>query len=131
MALVTGLTKKLDIPGEDGQWITIRQLSWRQRERASEARTDQVMGRLKSMGPDILRELQGAQARPDVQAATADPLTAYDKALVLQFGITAWSYGDKVKPDDIDELDEATADWAAREIIAFSSPPTEEQQKNA
>jgi len=130
MSIVTGLTKRVEIPHEEGQWMIFRQLSWREREKASEARTDAVMARVKGMGVDLMREIRGNEDRPEVQAVLADPSMSYDKALVLQFGIVDWSYDGKPTPGAIDSLDDVTAEWAFREIIAFSSPPSEEEQKN-
>lgn len=129
MAIVTGYTKRLDIPHEPGQWMTIRQLSKRQRERAADARTDAVLTRVKGMGLELLREFQG-QARPDVQAAMADGANAYDWVTVLQYGLEAWSYEAPLTIENIENLDEATADWAFREVLAFSGPLTEDERKN-
>ena len=139
MAIVTGLMKRVEIPNEEGQWLKIRQLSWRQREKASDARTDAVLNRVKGMGAELIKQLQGAETRPEVEGALADPSVNYDKLLVLQYGIAEWSYPEKLTvgvkgklafSDAIENLDDATADWAMREILAFSSPPPEEQQKN-
>ena len=129
MAIVTGLTKKVDIPHEEGQWIIIRQLSWRQREKASDAKTDSVLARVKSMGVDLMHELRGAEDRADVKKALADPAASYDRSLVLEFGIVDWSYKEKL-PKAVDDLDEITAVWAAEQILAFSSPASEEEVKN-
>jgi len=129
MAIVTGLTKKVDIPHEEGQWIIIRQLSWRQREKASDSKTDSVLARVKSMGVDLMHELRGAEKRADVKAALADPAASYDRSLVLQFGIVDWSYG-KFAPEIVDDLDEITAAWAVEQILAFSGPASEEEAKN-
>ena len=129
MAIVTGLTKKVDIPHEEGQWMIFRQLSWRQREKASDAKTDSVLARVKSMGTELMRELRGAEDRVDVKKALADPAASYDRSLVLQYGIVDWSYKEKL-PKAVDELDEITAAWAAGEILAFSSPASEEEAKN-
>lgn len=126
MPIVTGLTKRLPIPHEKGQWIIIRQLSWRQKEKASEAKTDSVLAWAKTMGAELMREIQSAASRP----ATLDPADSYDKALVLRFGITDWSYETPLSPDAIDELDDVTAAWAVGEILAFSGPASEEEAKN-
>lgn len=127
MAIVSGQTKRLEIPHESGESVVIRQLSWRQREEASDVQTDKALRRMKNVGPELLREFQKAGERP---AANADPANTYDRATVLQSGIVSWSYSDKPKSEEIDGLDEVTVDWLFREIIAFSGPPMEEERKN-
>jgi hypothetical protein len=54
----------------------------------------------------------------------ADPLASYDQALLLQYGVAAWSYPVPVTPGQLDRLDERTAEWAARRIAVLNSPPT-------
>lgn len=127
MPIVTGITKKVESPHEPGEYAVIRQLSWRQREEASDVQTDKALRRMKNVGPELLREFQRAGERPD---PNADPANTYDRATVLQSGLVSWSYSEEPKPEEIDGLDEATADWLFREIIAFSGPPAEEERKN-
>jgi len=127
MPIVSGITKRIEHPFEAGVSATIRQLSWRQREEASEEQMNRAMTRVKNIGPELLREFQrtGEQVNPD-----ADPATTYDRGTVIQAGLVSWSYEDEVTPENIDGLDQATADWLFREIIAFSGPRTEEERKN-
>lgn len=81
------------------------------------------------MGGELLRDLQNMNRdQVDADAATQtadDPLARLDQATVLLAGIVAWSYPDKVSPDNINALDAATARWAALEIINLGSPPLE------
>lgn len=126
MALASKQTTRVDIPHEENQWMDLRRLSWRQLEAASDAVTDANLERIKRLGGDLLRAMQGA-ASGQQQA----PESAYDRAAVLGAGIVRWSYDVPVSPQAIDDLDEATAAWAVHEILALGKLRTEEQQKNA
>lgn len=125
MAIVTGFTKRVEIPHEEGQWLTIRQLSKRQREKAAEAKLNSVMKLAKSMGRDLMDRLGKGQPSTD-----GNPNDAYDWPTVLRYGIAEWSYKEPVSPDAIDGLDEMTADFAFEQILAFSVPVSEEEAKN-
>lgn len=130
MGIVTGINKRLDIPHEPGEWMMIRKLSWRQLQTASDARTASVMQTVKAMGGEVLRELQGAREREDVQTAAADPLTGYDLGDLLRAGIEAWSYSMSVNRESIDALDDETARWAGRAILDFNAPRQGDERKN-
>jgi hypothetical protein len=123
--LVNKITKKVDIPHEEGEWIELKKLSWKQLEQASDASTNALMERMKKMGGDILSALR--DAAPQEQ----NPEEAkYDISTVLKFGIVRWSYDAAVK-DNIDLLDDETAQWAFKEILNMNKPRTDEEEKNA
>ena len=126
MALVTNITKKVDIPHEEGGWMEFRRLSWRQLENASEITADAMLDRMKKLGGDLLTALRDLDAKQE-QA----PQAQYDRAAILRAGIAAWSYDAKINPDTVDSLDEETAVWAFSEILSFNKPRTEEERKNA
>ncbi len=126
MALVTNITKKVDIPHEEGEWMEFRKLSWKQLEHASDVSTDALMERMKKMGGDILKALTNSTKEQE-----QDPASKYDRATVLRKGIARWSYEEKVNPDNLDSLDEETAAWAFKEILSLNNPRSEEETKNA
>jgi len=80
---------------------------------------------MKKMGGDIINALQEV-GREQKQ----DPAAKYDKGTVLGWGIVKWSYDAEVSKENIDALDEKTADWAFREILSLNEPRTEDEQKN-
>jgi len=125
VALVTGITRKVEIPHEPGEWMELKRLSWRQLEVAAEVQTDILFKRIKKMGSDIVSAFQRAGKEQEV-----DPYTKYDRETVLQVGILKWSYDAEVNKASIDSLDEETAEWAFREILSLNKPRTEEEQKN-
>lgn len=150
--LVNTIKRRLDVPGEPGEWIEIRRLSWRQMDTARETRQTAVLLRVKALGGDIFKALQeqAASAPAPVEAVAGLPAESvalaeperpdageYDRAALLAAGVVGWSYADeagnrvKVSPATLDQLDEETAAWLATEILAFSRPATGEERKNA
>src|SRR4030067_552195 len=127
MGVLTGYTKRVEIPHEQGQWMEIRQVSKRQKEKAADAKTEVALLKAKAMGPELMATIQNAQPTAIVREPTVD---AFDWATVLMFGIAAWSSAESVTVENIEALDETTADWAFKTILAFSGPPTEDERKN-
>lgn len=125
MAIVKGITKRAEIPHEPGEWMELRRLSWRQLEQASDAQSDAALDRMKRLGGDLLKAL-----RDTVSNQEQNPTAKYDQAAVLKSGIVNWSYNVPVTPENIDDLDKETADWAVEEILGMHAPRTEEERKN-
>ncbi|HET6498164.1 MAG TPA: hypothetical protein VFH17_03815 [Coriobacteriia bacterium] len=125
--LTSKISKTVDIPHEPGEWLTIRRLSGKAIERARSEFSREVIG---VFGRDMLEGMK-SQADADEAAPETEPnpLAGLDVSTVLRCGITAWSYGKRVQPEQVDDLDEVTRDWAAREIIALGSE-TEAERKN-
>ena len=120
MALTKGVTRKVEVPHEQGAWLELRQLNFRQ---IAEARALKLNTTI-----DLLRSLEGIPL-PAGRAWSIDnsaPPGSFDVPTLLKYGIVAWSYGDEVTPD---ELDERTAIWAACEIVALSVPDEATEKK--
>jgi len=124
MALVTDTVRRIQIPHEEGEWMEIKRLSWRQLEMAAEIQSDSMLKKLKAMGGDLVKALQQAGKQQE-----QDPATKYDRGAVLKSGIVRWSYDADIE-ENIDALDEETADWAFQEILNLNQPRTEEERKN-
>jgi len=126
MGLVTDKTKRVEAPDGSG-WVDIKALGWLALDNARTKRIHQLSERLQAL-KDL--KLPTAAELKDLTSLAAaqkpDPLTAYDKRYLLTHGIAAWSYGETV---DVEALDEATADWAAREILSYSVPGESEMGK--
>jgi hypothetical protein len=118
MGVVSKITKRIDVPSESGQWIEIRMLSWLTLDKARKERLKDIAGM-----SDVFAAFRTLAANGAIESAKTvaddDPMEAYDKRTLLGHGIAAWSYGDTVNPED---LDEHTADWAARQILAYTVP---------
>ena len=122
MGLVTNITKRLDVPHEQGEWVEIRKLSWRQLEAASDAQTEKAMAKVSGLGAELMASL------PKAVAGDRDPVDSYDRGAALAAGIIAWSYDAPVSPDAIGDLDEETAGWLMREIISFTTGDAAERK---
>lgn len=130
--------KRVEIPHEPGAWMVLRPLPWPLLEAAASERTRRQTAAATELMSSIMsaeerREAMAAaqaQNRQDgVQAPTAppDPADVWDRRIVLRAGIVEWSYGDPFDPDLIDDLDEQTADWAFRTILAPAVKAEEER----
>ncbi len=111
MGLTKNVTKRLEVPGEDGAWISIRMLSWITLDKAKKIRTGELI--------ETARSLSGVELPTPTVAAEKDRLVQYDMGTLLKHGIVSWGYGDEV---DIEQLDAPTADWAARAILDYALP---------
>ena len=139
MAINTVLTETEAIPHEPGQWIEFRRLGHKALKEAREGKARRQMRAASDVSRDLdpaflqrMRdEVTAAVAAREAAAPEADPLDDYDTDELLRRGIAAWSYADPLTPENIDGLDEATADWAARRILALSKPTTGDAQKNS
>jgi len=141
--LTRDLTRTLDIPDEPGQQITVRKLSHYQLAMAEDARLDRVLAKAARIG-SVAMPQQSAEEREQARLDAEKPENRYDRATVLRYGITAWTYAEPLTPEATEELDEASAAWAFAEIMAFSlrsdaerkasaggSPPTSGQGEGA
>lgn len=126
MALVTNIIHRAEIPHEPGEWMDLARLSWRQQELATNIASQEGLKRLKALGGDLLKAMRdfGKEQEQKIEAK-------FDRGFVLEAGIVNWSYDAKVNKENIDALDEQTADWAFREILQLNIPRTEDEQKNA
>lgn len=118
MAIVKNLVRKLVIPHEDDQWMRLRQLSWKELEENRDKKIDQFLARAKDMATamDLIQDSDKEE--------TKDPLAEFDLGLLLVNGIVEWSYDDELTKENVEQLDEVTAKWAAKEIIGV---PTDEE----
>ena len=127
MGIVSKLTRRLDVPNEPGAWIEIRQLSWITLDKSRKVRLKEL-AELSGSFATGLNKMDSAEREAAKKVAAADPLAPHDMAILLKHGITSWSYGDPVTTDD---LDERTAEWAAREILSYSVPTEAEKKTSA
>jgi hypothetical protein len=122
--LVTGQTWTKEIPHEPGQSITFRKLSWLGLEHAATVRRQALVAELKDFG-DLVSKLP----QPDATKAQAQP-ELYDRRVLLHKGIVAWTYPEEVNEQNVDLLDEETANWAVEQIRQAHAARTPEARKN-
>ncbi len=127
--LTSRITKEVPIPHEPGEWLRIRRLPGKKLEEAREEKTRQALVRCRAMGGEAIKQLQETSREEATQTLAADPFAQHDTDTLLRAGIIAWSYEEKPTPQNIEDLDEQTRQWAAREIFALSFV-TEDDSKN-
>jgi hypothetical protein len=145
VGLVTGVTKTIDIPGEDAQ-VVIKRLNHTQLKDAARARQREGIDYMKEMGGELIRAMRSedkddaektAKRLKDLQDRQESDVSNYDRTQLLKYGIVSWSY--PIPPYQetkdgitagIDELDEPTAKFIAQEIFEFSRPRTAAEAKN-
>lgn len=119
--LVSRNAREVPIPHEAGEWLKLRPLSWKQLDDARKARQREAVKSsvemTREMGPELMAQIRSARTDAPAETAPGDPLDAYDRATLLRLGIVGWSYEEPVSAEAIDDLDEETAEWAARELI--------------
>ena len=134
-----GITKKLDHPNEQGEWVVIRKVSSGYLDLAREAFARRSSRQIKEMGglaslPSFNRcvkcggqQQDGHECNPlDVFAkeerekgpSAIDP-ASLDRKVMLNAAIASWSSGDEVNEESVGDLNEFTADWLFREIVSF------------
>ena len=139
--LVTKTEKQVDIPHERDQWMQFRRLSWFELNEAAEAAERRSVKKMNQFGSEAVEAIIASHEK--TAAATADTdgdgdatptkaptVGSYDRESLLESGIVAWSYEEKVSPKTIKQLDAKTARWAAEQIFELSREETEDERKN-
>ena len=117
--MLTGdLVERVDIPHEDGEWVSFRYLSWKDLSEAEQVRTQTVMDSARRMGADFYSALSDVKRDPD---SGPKPEDSYDRGWLLRVGIADWSYKEPVSPEAVDRLDNRTAVWAIEQIVRINS----------
>ncbi len=132
MALRSGYTKREAIPHEEGEWMDLRLLGWRELDQARRARQGESFDNIRQMGAlwkDIQIMQREMQKEGGADDAVADPLQTYDLGTVLKLGVSGWSYGEAVSDETIGQLDPVTAQWAAKIIVGVVAE-SEAERKN-
>ena len=122
---------KVDIPHEPGEWIAFAELSWSQLQAAARTRSIAAISIVALMPSAVQDRLDEAQGQAQSADAEADPDASYDMGAVLKAAIKDWSYGAGVTPDNIDALDEPTAEWAFDTAMAMVHRSAAEGEESA
>lgn len=115
--MLVGKTERREIPHEGGEWMEFRHLSGLQMDEAEETQTRRSLALVKGIDPAIMATWT-ADARQQVQAQGASG--GYDKAILIRYGIAAWSYAEPCTDENKERLDAVTWDWAAAAIIEMN-----------
>lgn len=121
-------TTTIAVPHDPPQTVTIRKLRGRELQDAQAADLRAFIGNRSPRGwAGTLRGLIAkARAGDDVGNADpvlTDPLIGYDRAVVVRAALLSWTYTDHPPTaDEIDDLDDETIDFIAREILRLTKP---------
>jgi len=113
--MLVGKTERHDVPGEPGEWFEFRYLSGAELDEAADAATKAALKVVSSVDLNVIQQLSGRDAgqRP--------PESQYDKAVLLKYGLVAWSYPEPCTDENKARLDAKTRDWAVRTIVAMNT----------
>lgn len=127
-----------------GVAVVIRKLSWLQRHEVRKVMQRQSRKDIQELGGvEEFKKLFEEQKAPDadapavpvaadVPAAAPDLLLTHDQYTVLVCGVKSWEAPEPVTKLTLADLDDADAEFLAREILALSqpSPTLETDRKN-
>lgn len=131
------ITKEIALPSDPSVCVTIRKLGWLQRKAAQQiAQLEAAKGLVEMGGAAFVRAFE--ELRHDrgevVAAQLADPLTTHDQLTVLVSGVKAWTKADPITKDTLSDLEDADAEFLAREILTLTIPRDDapgDREKNA
>ena len=121
---------RIELDYEPGEWVEIRPLAWSHLKAARAAQRGEsadFLKRLEGAPVNIKRDdddddggdvaVRTRQKQRDMDRARGE----YDQGIILEHGITGWSYDDEVTTDNIAELDPTTADLLFELLVMQSS----------
>lgn len=120
MGLRPDVTKAVEVPGEAGETVTIRMISWLTLDKAKDVRQRDLAATAAAMLTVVDKLVDDGKKR--------DRFLQYDKLTLLKHGIVAWTYDAPVDPE---RLDPATAEHIARAILDYASPEPPEVKGDA
>lgn len=110
------------LPFDAPNTVTVRKLTGRQIEAAQDAHRDAfVSGSARLWSLTFRRALERGSKDPDVLKAIHDPLTGYDRFVLVKYALVAWSYPQKIE-DAIEDLDDETVDFIALGALRLTKP---------
>jgi len=121
----------IPLPADAGAWIKVRRLTGKEHDQAQEShRNEFASGRTNAWASVFRRALEKGASDPDVLKALRDPLTGYDRYVLVRKGLVSWSYPgviNKIEPppdtyDAIRDLDDEAVDAIAREVLKLTKP---------
>ena len=115
-------------PWEPEATFGLRLLAWPERDEAQLAKTRKSFAMMEGVSADVIGALPQRDTDPveRVTQASDDPLDDYDLGTLLKHGLVTWSYERDLSEQTKALLDDRTAKWLGREIVALNSWSEEE-----
>ena len=127
--LTSRMTQTLDIPGEPGQTVTIRKLSFGAIDEAKDVFENRMLTKAKAVGGIEMPDLTAEQIAAAREAST--PMSNLDRATVIKHGVIGWTYDAPCIDANKADLDESTAEWLFDQIVAHSLRSADEGEASA
>ncbi len=124
------ITQAHPLPSDPTVIVTIRKLSWLQRQDAKKQSSRASVATLKDMGPEMVAHFTAAEKAAEAVPVTVDPLATHDMLTVLICGVKSWTVPEAVNKDTLSDLEPDDAEFLARAILTLSLP-AEADPKNA
>ena len=120
----------IPLPCDPPHTVTVRKLTGREIEAAQEAHRGSIAnGSARSWAATFRRMLEHGAGDPAVRAALVDPLTGYDRFVLVRSGLVAWSYPQSLQPTHtngpvaaLEDLDDEAVDFIATEVLRLTKP---------
>lgn len=129
------VTKDVTLTSDPTIVVTIKKLSWTQKESARRASQVKSAKALVDMGgAAFMQTMKELNQNPDAkkEPAAEDKFQTHDPMTVLVCGIKSWPFPDPVSKESIEQLDEIDVEPLCRAILELSYPPRDEADtKNA
>lgn len=119
------VTQEYGIPNAPGAaTITLRKLTGRELERAEAEHLKSTVAGESTRGWSLrLRKILNSGAtNADAAEVLADPLTGFDRFVIIKAGAVKWSLERKLTTAALEDLDDETVDWMATEILRLTKP---------
>ncbi len=117
--LTRSRTETVAHPHESGVTFEFKMLSWKELEQARQASVQASFKTMSEMGSGILASIRDVEPRDDGDADD-DTEPDFDRGVLLHLGIVDWSYDEDLTEENINDLDDPTAEWAEGEILRLS-----------
>lgn len=136
-------SQPIPIPFDPPHTIVVRKLTGRECDAAQEAhRANVAAGSPRSWAATFRRALEKGASDPAVLKAIADPLTGYDRFVLVSAGLVSWSYPQLIatppsanakdkgvhavvaatRQQVLDDLDDEAIDFIATEVLRLTKP---------
>ena len=115
------------IPHEAGEYMRIRALTWGEVKEARGVMTDATSKTAQELMSHLSPEAI-AGLKNESRSTREDPVTTFDRGVVLRYAIVSWSYDQPIEAG-LDNLDEKTAKWAFDTAVKmFTGDPDEGEE---
>jgi hypothetical protein len=122
-------TKTVEIPFDPPHTVTITALAGRHLAKAQALYFNElVAGVTERGGAKVQKDIEQLFTRSPKETAEAiakvqaDPMNGFDKATLVRYGVTGWSYETKVSQEALDDLTDEATDFLSEQVLRLTKP---------